>query len=358
MPTVTYYEARDFVPLPYILANYPTRDRDVEATATSFTLRSYYENAEIIVTGQGFEYDAGPGLSAGTVTGIAVRIDGVLVAEVSDLSRDADAFNEMTLTFGSPVEAYARFLGDEGTTFVGSTGSDDMWGSDGDDVFRPGGSGSRGSDSVLASRGDDTIVIEDGFSGWLGLGYHDFDMLLGAVDVNIDVAAGTATVEQGRFGLDRVTNIGAALTADGVGVYGSTLDDTFTIAGATDPADPGYILIRGGEGSDTYDVTGDDTVVLVFAGGTEGAQLDDHLCVLHGIPGAVQLLLDDPPLDLGPVGRAARPLHVAREPVCGPRGEVAEARAGGGACGDQARVFDPRYRLTDTEFAHNRIPRR
>ena len=141
-------------------------------------------------------------------------------------------------------------------TLIGGTGDDTLDGGNGSDTLRPG-SNDFGDDLVLGSAGNDVID----FTGATPQSYYTiaYVYLSQGVGVVIDGAADTGQVLKAD-GQDTMLNVADAMSADGLGIVGTTQSDAFTINTAADQ----FIQLQGGRGSDSYTLGGDGMIRVSF----------------------------------------------------------------------------------------------
>ena len=155
----------------------------------------------------------------------------------------------------SPGNLVNLSAGPSDDTIRGGPGGDELWGSNGDDVFDPGTSGvsndldaDRGFDTVHGSRGDDTIDYSgSGAEAYQEIRYSDLDT---GITATIDGAANRATVAKGAAGTDTIVDVAAPLNTVGFDLHGTRSDDVFHLT-----LDDGQFMDVAGEaGNDTFNV--------------------------------------------------------------------------------------------------------
>ncbi len=159
-------------------------------------------------------------------------------------------------------------IGDPGNdTMIGGPGNDLFVGGDGDDRIETGDNDD--FDDIMGGRGNDTFVLTGVATGYVVIDYVDY--VVTGVSAVIDGAAGTGTVAKGEGDSDSIVDVGNALSADGLGLAGTRLDDSFDVSVQSGQ----FLQINGGEGADSYTVSsGDGTIRLDFRGGSNGVVAD------------------------------------------------------------------------------------
>ena len=171
----------------------------------------------------------------------------------------------------------------------GSDGPDELWGGNGDDVINPG-DNHEGQDIVHGSAGDDTIIYTD--SGVAAIQTLDYSLYPAAdqvgpdpdtfgVKITVDGFSNRATVYKGDpddiSGFDDIVDVANPLSA-GSGLLprgaflllGTQFNDTFDLA-----LDEGHWMrVDGGDGADTFNVSGDGDVMLGYEGAPAGVDVD------------------------------------------------------------------------------------
>lgn len=126
----------------------------------------------------------------------------------------------------------------------GTSGTDWLWGSEGDDILNPG--DNEHYDGTLGSEGDDTIVYSDsGPSAFQWLGYYG---LTTGINATINGETNRGTVRKGASGTDTIVDISNPLNAPrgGFGLGGSPQGDRFDLT-----LDDGqWMEVRGEAGDD------------------------------------------------------------------------------------------------------------
>ncbi|MFB9150073.1 beta strand repeat-containing protein [Roseovarius ramblicola] len=154
---------------------------------------------------------------------------------------------------GDLAGADVQFVEPGGANLVQGTDNDDfLEGTVGNDLITTGDATPDG-DVVVASAGDDTIDMTgmNPNTSFMGLRYSD---LGSGIDVTIDGAANTGTVDKGALGIDTLLGVEnpmfAGWTVGGLGLDGTDFDDTFNVT----LDDLQWTSIRGGAGQDTYTI--------------------------------------------------------------------------------------------------------
>ncbi len=153
-----------------------------------------------------------------------------------------------------------------GQSIIGDFGNNDLTGTAGDDYINPEGNDGEagGIDYVYGSAGNDEIDLStSGGTSFVELNYAALD---GPIDVTLDYANNTGTVDKGSDGTDTLTSPETTGEAFGIGLVGTQGDDTFTVI--QDDADTwAGIFYEGGD--DTVNVTLDSGIVRVKAVSTD-----------------------------------------------------------------------------------------
>ena len=161
----------------------------------------------------------------------------------------------------------------------GGTGDDIIRGSDygdvldggaGDDHLNPGDADGSADeyDEIEGSTGNDRIIFtEQSPPIWTGLGYN---ALGSGITATIDGVANTATIDKGSTGTDTVVDVVNPMNSWALGLTGTRFDDVFNVT-----VGAGQILqLRGGAGSDTFNIQSAGTVRLQFHHAPAGIDLD------------------------------------------------------------------------------------
>ena len=161
----------------------------------------------------------------------------------------------------SPGNLVNLSAGPSDATIRGGPGGDELFGSNGDDVFDPGDNGrsddldvDRGFDTVHGSRGDDTIVYSgSGAEAYQAIRYagrDGADYLASGIRATIDGAANRGSIDKGSAGTDTLVNVANPLNATGFQLGGTGFDDVFNLT-----LDDGqFMQITGSGGNDTHNV--------------------------------------------------------------------------------------------------------
>ncbi|KIC39029.1 hypothetical protein RA27_17895 [Ruegeria sp. ANG-R] len=158
-----------------------------------------------------------------------------------------------------------------GQSIIGDFGNNDLTGTAGDDYINPEGNDGEadGIDVVYGSAGNDEIDLStSGGTSFVELNYAALD---GPIDVTLDYANNTGTVDKGSDGTDTLTSPETTGEAFGIGLVGTQGDDTFTVIQDGDPTWAG-IFYEGGD--DTVNVTLDSGIVRVKAVSIDPADED------------------------------------------------------------------------------------
>lgn len=245
----------------------------------------YYNSSTDITTqinGNGLTL-AGLGSSTrGTITSIDYFIRGAKIGSVSNVSWDLAAFiramddlsirdddslvsllNQQPITVDlrgatssvdfEDVLANVSVKITVPTTIFDSPYSDSLLGTAGPDTFNFGGAiGTAFLNNVIeATQGNDKYIFTNLSPNEFI--YFDYDLnysvLSGAINATLSGRQNLGEITGPGF-TDTMIDISTALSADGVGIAGSVLDDTFTI----DVVDGQFFVIEGKEGRDTYNI--------------------------------------------------------------------------------------------------------
>src|SRR6056297_1398323 len=149
--------------------------------------------------------------------------------------------------------ADVQFVDPGSVNLVPGTDNDDfLEGTPGDDLITTGDATPNG-DVVVGSAGDDTIDMTgmNPNTAFMGLRYGD---LGSGIDVTINGATNTGTVDKGALGTDTLLGVEnpmfAGWTVGGLGLDGTGFDDTFNVT----LDDLQWMSIRPGDGVDTFDI--------------------------------------------------------------------------------------------------------
>ncbi len=253
----------------------------ISNSATQVVLEQPESGIVTTLTGTGFTF-SGDDPTGGTITVISFETaDGDAIAEVSGISWGLVAFNDALAAIdesdnGAPMAALfsssAITIDANGAfdmndwdliaphitadmTITGSPQNDNLYGGAGDDAIDPG--ANEGYGQIHGSAGDDSFDF--GLADEIS--YYDiiYDQMETGITATVDAAARTATVTS-NGDTDTFANLTMALTHGGIGIIGSTHDDTFNITLAEDA----WVGFGGGAGNDTYNVTVDGGGRLFF----------------------------------------------------------------------------------------------
>ena len=161
----------------------------------------------------------------------------------------------------SPGSLVNLSAGPSDATIRGGPGGDELFGSNGDDVFDPGDNGQsddldadRGYDTVHGSRGDDTIDYSgSGAEAYQAIRYSGrdgADYLASGITATIDGATNRGSIDKGSAGIDTLVNVANPLNATGFQLGGTGFDDVFNLTLDDDQ----FMLITGSGGNDTHNV--------------------------------------------------------------------------------------------------------
>ena len=229
-------------------------------------------DTDVVITGRD---DAGAAAPGGEVR-LTLSADEARTLSAQALEAGGDDFEgrfgdgtgkwQVFVTAGRPIQVMSLLsspgnlvnlsAGPSDATIRGGPGGDDLFGSNGDDVFDPGDNGQvdSGYDTVHGSRGDDTIEYTgSGAEAWQNLQYSwqgRADYLASGITATIDGAANRGTIDKGDAGTDTLVNVANPLDAIGFELHGTGFDDVFNVT-----LDDGqYIHLAGEAGNDTINV--------------------------------------------------------------------------------------------------------
>ena len=227
-------------------------------------------DTDVVITGRD---DAGAA-AAGEVR-LTLPADEVRTLSAQALEAGGDDFEgrfgdgtgkwQVFVTAGRPIQVMSLLsspgnlvnlsAGPSDATIRGGPGGDELFGSNGDDVFDPGDNGQsddldvdRGYDTLHGSRGNDTINYSgSGAEAYQGIRYSDLDT---GITATIDGAANRGTIDKGDAGTDTLVNVANPLDAIGFEIHGTGFDDVFNVT-----LDDGqYFHLVGEAGNDTINV--------------------------------------------------------------------------------------------------------
>ncbi len=153
-------------------------------------------------------------------------------------------------------------VGAVGQTISGTSGSDELSGTPGDDMINPEGNDGEagGFDVINASLGDDEIDLStSGGTSFVELNYAALD---GPINATLNYAENSGSVDKGLDGTDTLTSPETAGEAFGIGLVGTQGDDTITVV--QDATDTSTLIFYEG-GNDTVNVTLNSGIVRVNA---------------------------------------------------------------------------------------------
>ncbi len=163
-------------------------------------------------------------------------------------------------------------VGAVGQTITGTSGSDELSGTPGDDTIDPQGNDGNDPDRVIGSLGDDTIDLTNtGADSFVTLEYGDLD---GPIDVTLNYVLNEGRVVKGIGGVDGTDTLISPNTtgeANGIDIFGTAADDTYTIT-QNDAGTFTAIVYAGG--NDSIDLTLDSGIVRVTSSDSEDVTAD------------------------------------------------------------------------------------
>ena len=160
----------------------------------------------------------------------------------------------------------------------GNTGNDTLLGGDGSDTLEGGGGADYidpGSndyyDWIVSGLGNDTIDFSNATTGYFDVFFGD---LSNSINVAIDGNANTGTINKTGGTVTTLVDVANAFALDGLGIYGTGANDTFNVT----VADNGWMMVRGGDGVDTFNfgASTDSILRLDFRNdsATQGVQIN------------------------------------------------------------------------------------
>lgn len=187
----------------------------------------------------------------------------------------------------------AELLGGEGDdtliggggddTLYGGAGADRLTGGGGDDVIDPGSVAAPFSDVILGSAGNDVIRYDT--AGGPGQGRHllSYAALSGPLTVTLNLESGEGRIRKTAQESDQLYNLSAAAAGQGGFVLLATPGaDVFTVQSRA-----GHLIeLAGGAGRDSYSLSGDGAVTLIF-GGPEGQAEGPQSVIVNAYAGRV-----------------------------------------------------------------------
>ena len=236
-------------------------------------------DTEVVITGLD---DAGAAPPGGEVR-LTLPADEARTLSAQDLEEGGDGFEgsfgdgagkwQVFVSAGRPIQVMSLLsspgnlanlsAGPPDDTIRGGPGGDELWGSNGDDVFDPGDNGQsddldadRGFDTVHGSRGDDTIIYSgSGAEADQELRYagrDGTDYLASGITATIDGAANRGSIDKGSAGADTLVDVANPLNAGGFDLVGTGSDDVFNLTLDDDQFQ--FMDVEGGAGNDRFNV--------------------------------------------------------------------------------------------------------
>lgn len=257
-----------------IISSTPTQIVGVNpgnGVSTTFTGTGFPSNATPPLSGTltGFAMVDAGGNPVATITGINWGLQQTLTAIDAAVARDALgqlrallSLQDITLDASDALEGIRNldFTGvTSNITVIGSRAADFIQGGGGNDTINAGGVDFDSTDTLIASAGND---VYDFGALQPGDGYTQmvFQNVSGPITATINGATNSGRIVSAS-GTSTLLNINSAVSgSDGFGLFGTDLNDRFTINGSEN----GYIEIIGGRGADRYDLTLTSTVRLSF----------------------------------------------------------------------------------------------
>ena len=234
-------------------------------------------DTDVVITGRD---DAGAAAPGGEVR-LTLPADEARTLSAQDLEEGGDGFEghlgdgagkwQVFVNAGRPIQVMSLLsspgslvnlsAGPSDATIRGGPGGDELFGSNGDDVFDPGDNGQsddldvdRGYDTLHGSRGDDTINYSgSGAEAYQGIRYSGrdgADYLASGITATIDGATNRGSIDKGSAGTDTLVNVANPLNATGFQLGGTGFDDVFNLTLDDDQ----FMLITSSGGNDTHNV--------------------------------------------------------------------------------------------------------
>ena len=234
-------------------------------------------DTDVVITGRD---DAGAAAPGGEVR-LTLPADEARTLSAQALEAGGDGFEgrfgdgtgkwQVFVTAGRPIQVMSLLsspgslvnlsAGPSDATIRGGPGGDELFGSNGDDVFDPGDNGQsddldvdRGYDTLHGSRGDDTINYSgSGAEAYQGIRYSGrdgADYLASGITATIDGATNRGSIDKGSAGTDTLVNVANPLNATGFQLGGTGFDDVFNLTLDDDQ----FMLITSSGGNDTHNV--------------------------------------------------------------------------------------------------------
>lgn len=168
----------------------------------------------------------------------------------------------------------AELLGGEGDdtliggggddTLYGGAGADRLMGGGGDDLLDPGRVEAPFSDVILGSAGKDVIRYDTAGGPGQGRNILSYAGLSGPLTVTLNLISGEGWIRKSAQEADQIYSLtGAAAGQGGFVLLGTAGADVFSVISRA-----GHLIeLAGGAGRDSYTLSGDGAVTLVFGGG-------------------------------------------------------------------------------------------
>lgn len=173
--------------------------------------------------------------------------------------------------FSYTLRNIERVRGGAGDDIIrGSDYGDVLDGGSGDDHLDPGDADGNADeyDEIEGSTGNDRIIFtEQSPPIWTGLRY---DSLGSGITATIDGVANTATIDKGSTGTDTVVDVVNPMNSWALGLVGTRFDDVFNVTVGAGQS----LHLRGGAGSDTFNIQSAGRVRLQFHYAPAGIDLD------------------------------------------------------------------------------------
>ncbi len=273
----------------------------LSVSSTQAVLQQSDTGATMTVNGTGFTFvspsDTDP--TGGTISDISFSRDGSVVATITGLSWNLDAYdnavqaaeqgnlaplnafwNADPITFDASNATNSVLMDGQDVTFTtpltvtGTSFNDLLIGGTKNDRLTPG--ESQGYDVVRGTAGNDKIVYSDSLINYQKL---DYSGLSKRINITIDGATNTGTVKKGTLGTDKLIDIANPLesgwTTGGFGLHGTAFKDIFTLNGGEET----WMQVSGGAGKDTFNLTLDGFIRLDYLwdgadGPTQGVNIN------------------------------------------------------------------------------------
>lgn len=210
-------------------------------------------------------YDGGPGFDKFTNTfpadfNFTLLVD--LSTGFSGVKEDPTNILNDTLTGIEAVDFSAAL---SSVHLIGDSGTNELQTGSGNDYINPGDNSYY--DWVQPGAGNDTIDLSDMLNGWIHISYSN---LSSAITFNLDGSTNVTTTDKGPNGSDQIIDMIKPLGASGGQLTGTSYDDVFNIHLTSGQ----YMTVRGYDGVDQYNFSGDGLFRLDLRYSTNAASID------------------------------------------------------------------------------------